>query len=89
MACARSEIVLDAGSLAPTLATVDALARLQVAARRAGCALRLRRLSPELCDLVRLAGLADALGVEAGGQPEEREERLGVEEEAELDDPAA
>jgi hypothetical protein len=88
MACARSEIVLDADALAPTLETVDALARLQLAARRAGRALRLRRPSPELCDLVRLAGLAGALGVEAGGQPEEREERLGVEEEAELDDPA-
>jgi hypothetical protein len=89
MACARSEIVLDAGRLAPTLATVDALARLQLAAGRAGCALRLRRPSAELCELVRLAGLADALDVEAGGQPEEREERVGVEEEPELDDPPA
>jgi hypothetical protein len=81
--------VLDADRLAPTLATIDALARLQLAARRAGCALRLRRPSPELCDLVRLAGLAGALGVEACGEPEEREERVGVQEEPELDDPPA
>jgi hypothetical protein len=81
--------VLDADRLAPTLATIDVLARLQLAARRAGCQLRLRGPSAELCELVRLAGLAGALGVEACGEPEEREERVGVQEEPELDDPPA
>jgi ABC-type transporter Mla MlaB component len=41
--------------------TVDALARLQLAARRAGCQVRLRRASAELRSLVALMGLADVL----------------------------
>jgi hypothetical protein len=68
---------------------VDALARLQVAARRVGLELRLRHASPELCCLLRFTGLEEVLCVEPERQPEEREERLGVEEEGELRDPAA
>ncbi len=41
--------------------TVDALARLQLAARRAGCQVRLRGASPELTSLVALMGLSDVL----------------------------
>lgn len=70
------------------LSAIDALARLALAARRAGIELRLRKVSEELRELLVLAGLEEVLGVEPRGQPEEREERLGVEEEAELDDPA-
>lgn len=73
----------------PGLSTIDALARLQLAARRLGLELRLRRVSDELRELVGLCGLDEVLGVEPGGQPEEREQRLGIEEEAELDDPTA
>jgi hypothetical protein len=69
------------------LRTVDALARLKLAARRAGVELRLRHAPVELEELIALAGLEEALGVEPRRQPEEREERVGVEEEAELDDP--
>jgi anti-anti-sigma regulatory factor len=69
------------------LATIDVLARLQLAARRTGLELRLRHASCELQELIELAGLGEVLRVEAGGQPEEREQRLGVEEERELDDP--
>jgi hypothetical protein len=72
-----------------TIGTVDALARLQLAARRLGLRLRLRDASPELQELVCFAGLAEALGLEAGGQPEEREQRVGVEKEREFGDPAA
>jgi len=57
----------------------------RVMAVRASLELRLQNATDEL---VAFAGLADVLRLEAGGQPEEREERLGVEEERELDDPA-
>jgi anti-anti-sigma regulatory factor len=67
---------------------LDALARLQLALRRAGCELRLVDPDPGLAELVRLAGLAETLGLEPRRQPEEREQRLGVEEERELGDAA-
>jgi hypothetical protein len=70
------------------LAVVDALARLQLAARRAGLAFEVRDLPDDVRLLVAFCGLEDALRVEARRQPEEGEERVGVEEEAELDDPA-
>ena len=41
--------------------TVDALARLQLAARRQGCQVRLRNASSELLDLVAFMGLRDVL----------------------------
>jgi ABC-type transporter Mla MlaB component len=41
--------------------TVDALARLQLAARRYGCQIRLRGASDSLCDLVAFMGLQDVL----------------------------
>jgi ABC-type transporter Mla MlaB component len=41
--------------------TVDALARLQLAARRHGCLVRLRNASPELRELVEFMGLRDVL----------------------------
>jgi ABC-type transporter Mla MlaB component len=68
--------------------TVDALARLQLTARRSGAFVRLRNASPELLELVDLMGLKDVLRVEPVGQTEQREHGAGVEEERELDDPA-
>jgi ABC-type transporter Mla MlaB component len=41
--------------------TVDALARLQLAARRLGCSVRLRNASNELRELVDFMGLNDVL----------------------------
>jgi ABC-type transporter Mla MlaB component len=41
--------------------TVDALARLQLAAGRLGCTVRLRNASPGLRELVALMGLDDVL----------------------------
>jgi anti-anti-sigma regulatory factor len=70
------------------LATIDALARLHLAARRAGLELRLRNVSAELRELLAFVGLDDVLRVEPRGQAEEREERRRVEEERQLDDPA-
>jgi ABC-type transporter Mla MlaB component len=83
-----STIVCDVRGLAADGATVDVLARLQLAARRLGLEIQLRHASRELQDLLAFAGLSEVLRVEAGGQAEQREQRLGVEEERELDDPA-
>jgi len=82
----RRPVDLDAGSLQPTAQTVDALARLGLAGRRHRCELRLRNVSQELQELLAFVGLADALGVGPVGQPEEREQRPGVEEEGQLGD---
>jgi ABC-type transporter Mla MlaB component len=88
-------ILCDLARLADAdLATVDALARLALRARRMGCAVSLRDPSTELLELVGLAGLGEVLpcapgsGVEVGGQSEQREEPLGVEEERDAGDPA-
>ena len=56
-------VVWDAGPLPAEIATVDALARLALLARRSGAAIQLRRVSPELRDLIELAGLANVLSV--------------------------
>jgi len=68
-----STIVCDVGALAPDAAAVDALARLQLTARRLGYEIRLRDPSVDLQDLLDFVGLRDVLCVEAGGQAEERE----------------
>jgi ABC-type transporter Mla MlaB component len=51
----------DVRSVDPDAVTVDALARLQLAARRHGCQVRLRNASDELLELVALMGLTDVL----------------------------
>jgi ABC-type transporter Mla MlaB component len=51
----------DVGGVQPDAVTVDALARLQLAARRHGCQVRLRRASNELRELVAFMGLRDVL----------------------------
>jgi hypothetical protein len=63
-------IDLDASALAPDVVTVDALARLQLAARRVGRRIRLRGTSDDLIDLITFCGLDEALGVEPRRQPE-------------------
>jgi ABC-type transporter Mla MlaB component len=51
----------DVSRLDPSAVTVDALARLQLAARRRGCEVRMRHASNELRKLVDFIGLADVL----------------------------
>jgi len=51
----------DVGGVAVDATTVDALARLQLAARRHGCQVRLRNASAELVELVDFMGLRDVL----------------------------
>ena len=77
------------GDLTTDIATVDALGQLALAAKRLGLELRIADAPVALFELVAFAGLAEALGVEPGRQPEQREKPLGVEEERHLGDPAA
>jgi anti-anti-sigma regulatory factor len=76
-------------ALAPDASTVDGLARLQLLAKRHGVEIRLCKVPSELRELLGLCGLADVLRLEVIGQAEQREERGGVEEERQLDDPPA
>jgi ABC-type transporter Mla MlaB component len=82
-------IICDVSALAPDAGAIDGLARLQLLARRQGAEIRLCKVPPELQELLDLCGLGDVLGVEVVRQTEEREERLGVEEERQLGDPPA
>jgi hypothetical protein len=87
-----SETVYDAGALAADVQAVEALARLQLDARRRGCKARVQGASSELQELLAFCGLSfvlgsnPSLGVEVERQPEEREDGLGVEEERHLGD---
>ena len=81
-------VVVDVSSLAPNAKTIDALARLQLAAQRLGHEVRLCSASRELRELVAFVGLEDVLRLEPRREPEEREQPLGREEERELADPA-
>ncbi len=67
---------------------VDALARLQLEARRRGVALLLYDVTDDLRELIELAGLTQALGVQPRGQAEGAE-LLGVEEVVQRLDPPA
>jgi ABC-type transporter Mla MlaB component len=49
----------DVRGVEPDAVTVDALARLQLGARRTGCQVRLRNASDELRELVAFMGLGD------------------------------
>ena len=81
-------LVCDVAALThPDAGTIEALARLQLTARRLGRRMHLRDPSPELAGLLDLFGLADVLRVEPGGKPEEREQPMGVEERVEMGDP--
>ncbi len=93
---AHGHVVCDVSGLDdPDLATVDTLARLQLTVRRLGGTIRLRGATQHLEELLALTGLGDVLPlcpelcVEPGGEPEQREEALGVEEEADARDLAA
>jgi ABC-type transporter Mla MlaB component len=94
--CDAGPVACDVGALAePDAITVDALARLQLTARRLGYRVELRGTREELEDLLRLTGLLEVLtggapvgsAVEAWGEPELREQALRVEEEADPVDP--
>jgi ABC-type transporter Mla MlaB component len=54
-------IVCDVTGLAADAVAVEALARLQLGARRGGCRVCLSNASPELVELVAFVGLRDVL----------------------------
>jgi hypothetical protein len=95
-----SVIICDVGRImAPDAVTVEALARLQLTARRLGRDIRICRASRRLRDLVAFVGLSDVLplsalsalaaqSAEAGGQAKQREQAIGVEKRVEPLDPA-
>jgi ABC-type transporter Mla MlaB component len=86
-------VVCDVDAVAhPDAATVDALARLQLTAKRSGRDFRLRGADGELRALLALAGLRDILPpwyesvLDLRSQTEQREQAGGVEEGIEPDD---
>jgi hypothetical protein len=81
-------VCLDCGQFEhATAATVDRIARLELAARRCGCKLELSNANPYLLELIGFVGLDEVLRVESRRQAEQRKQPGGVEEEGELDDP--
>lgn len=58
---ATTVVFCDVQGVTADAVTVDALARLQLAARRCQCQVRLRGASRELRELVLFMGLADVL----------------------------
>jgi ABC-type transporter Mla MlaB component len=62
-------VLCDVRGVAADAVTVDALARLQLAARRHGSQVRLRRASSELLELLGFMGLRDVLPDSAGDSP--------------------
>ena len=75
---------------APDLWAVDVLARLALATRRMGCALRLEDVDADLAGLLVLVGLADVVGLprQVVGEAEDGEE-VRPEEVVVPDDPVA
>jgi len=55
------EVLCDVRGVGPDAVTVDALGRLELAARRHGCRVRLRGVSHELLELIELMGLSEVL----------------------------
>jgi ABC-type transporter Mla MlaB component len=68
--------------------TIDALARLQLTARRLGRRLLLRNASADVQTLLALMGLAGVVPLEPQRQVEQREQLCGIEEERDPADPA-
>ena len=60
-AAGPGEIACDVAGVPVDAVAVEALARLQLGARRSGCRVRLENASAELLQLVVLLGLADVL----------------------------
>lgn len=82
-------VVCDVGGVGPPgLGVVEVVARLQLAARRAGGRIRLRAAEPALRALLDLVGLAVEIEGEVEGEAEEGEPAWGVEVEVETGEAA-
>ena len=80
------EVLGHVDARTPDLALVEALARVQLKARRRGSQIRLTNVSARLRGLLELVGLAEVLCVEARWEPELAEE-LRVDEVMQPGDP--
>ena len=93
--CEHQLVVCDVGDIdQPDAVALDALARVQLAARRLGRRVRFSRACAELQELLALVGLDDILpcrpgsGFETRGQPEQRKQPGRIQEEGDPGDPA-
>ena len=91
-----SRLACDVGGISkPDAVTIDALARIQLTARRLGRQATLRRASVELRDLIRFMGLRDVLILSGSSrlqvrrEAEHRKQTGSVEKERDPADPAA
>ena len=81
-------VVCDlAGVAGADLTAIEALARMQLTARRLGRGMCVRNASAALEDLMRLVGVAEVLLGRLRRQPEEGKQAVRVEERVEADDP--
>ncbi|HEY2950792.1 MAG TPA: STAS domain-containing protein [Micromonosporaceae bacterium] len=72
----------------PDTVTLEALARLQLTARRLGGRIQVCGAQRRLREIIAFTGLGEVLPLaQASGQAEEREQPVGVEERVEPDDP--
>ena len=95
--CAAGIVVCDVHALPPDARALEALARLQLTARRASRRIRLQRARPELLRLLDFAGLAEVIPatknapplavVQRQRQAEQREDPPDVEEAVDRGDP--
>jgi ABC-type transporter Mla MlaB component len=94
-ASGTGHVICDVGAVVhPDAVTVEALARMQLTARRLGGRLKFQNACGELRDLLSVSGLSDVLPcdeltLEARGHTEEGEPPRGVEEERDPADPVA
>jgi ABC-type transporter Mla MlaB component len=92
---APAVVECDVGAIdRPDAETVEVLARLQLAARRSGCRVRLHHACGELRDLLELMGLSEVVpcsssDLEPGREAEHREPPRRVQEERDPVDPVA
>jgi anti-anti-sigma regulatory factor len=89
-----NRLICDVGAVKlPDAVTIDALARLQLTARRLGREIGVCHASGELRELLDFAGLSEVIPLSAGSridarrQAEQREEGRGVQEEGDPADP--
>lgn len=93
VAASSGDALCEVSSFEISVVSVEALARMQLAARRLGRRLNFRDVSSELEALVELLGLATLLGetdsvlAKPRGEPEQGKQPLSVEEEADAADP--
>jgi ABC-type transporter Mla MlaB component len=66
-------VLVDVRDVEPDAVTVEALAHLQLGARRHGCQVRLSGASPQLCQLIAFLGLTDVMPVERSGAGDEHD----------------